>query len=300
MPSLLGLLAALLAAPAARGECERFIVIAMQRSGSRYFVHQLSTHPEIVSDGELFVGWGGEGGRGYADFGPMKKEIEQSFDRHCAIAGTKFAGFKWMTNQGHDERRHAIKKYMLNRGVKLVYLWRRNVLRQLISNLANRRTVGLAHPESREDAAKADVDLELPAGGDLIHALKKIERQRRRVRSYYHPEVKETAVFYEDLIAGSPRYNDSWARVVKFLGAAPHAFEPSAADTVIIHQSRPTLASVRNADEVRATLEAACRNQRDREAHAHVAADILVVCDELQREYGAFPEKPPAAGYVAT
>ena len=95
-------------------------------------------------------------------------------------------------------------------------------------------------------------------------------------------------------------YNDSWARVVKFLGAAPHAFEPSAADTVIIHQSRPTLASVRNADEVRATLEAACRNQRDREAHAHVAADILVVCDELQREYGAFPEAPPAAGYVAT
>jgi hypothetical protein len=36
-------------------ECSTFVIITQQRSGSRYVVDQLSSHPQMLAAGELFI-----------------------------------------------------------------------------------------------------------------------------------------------------------------------------------------------------------------------------------------------------
>ena len=117
------------------GGCRRFIMISMQRSGSRYVTHMLSSHPSVYASGELFA----DAKYRYDRFKEMKFAIEADAAVHCNVKkGQTTVGFKWMSNQGHNELHAPVKSYLLKKDIRLIYLWRRNVLRQLISNRANK------------------------------------------------------------------------------------------------------------------------------------------------------------------
>ena len=129
-------------------------------------------------------------------------------------------GFKWMTNQGHDANHDAAKAYLLKRGMKLIFLWRRNSLRQLISNKVNKALDdGFAHPTDPARVAFArSVAVELQEGERLVRDIRKLEDRRKRVSGYYAPDVDSLTVYYEDVVASSPSFNVSWAKIFDFLG----------------------------------------------------------------------------------
>lgn len=170
---------------------------------------------------------------------------------------------------------------MRRHGTRLVFLWRRNSLRQLLSNLVNKATDGLAHPTGAAVAATRGVRVDVPVGAKLMRHLRDIELKRKRVHGYYR-EANATTVHYEDVIAASPKFASTWRRVAAFLGVAPFAFPRTAAG--VIHQGAPILAPAANAGAVRDTLYAACASHARNASHAHVSADVLAICDELRRD----------------
>ena len=276
---LLAFLVAVCRCGASSRTCRRFVVISMQRSGSHYAIETLKAHPGIGAAGELFA----DGHMQYASgFSASKKVIEDAMKRLCD-RGAEVVGFKWMLNQGHDENRVAIARYFSHHGVKIVYLWRRNSLRQLISNTVNKATEGLAHPSGDALAAVRSTTIVVPTNR-LVRHLKDIESKRRRVRSYYMhlSNVTSITVFYEDLIAASPNFDAAWGRLANFLAVAAFSFPRSAAG--VIHQGAPILAPVANAGDVRATLYAACDAGVAGVAHAHVSPDLLAICADLRVE----------------
>jgi hypothetical protein len=109
----------LLAVPlACAGSCRRFILISMQRSGSNYAIQTLKAHPAIGAAGELFA----DGRMDYgAGFKPSKRVIEAAMAPLC-VGSVETVGFKWMSNQGHDENHAAIASHVRRRLFILVSL----------------------------------------------------------------------------------------------------------------------------------------------------------------------------------
>ena len=63
----------------------------------------------------------------------MHSEINRHMSVACAYHRATTVGFKWMLNQGHDERYDKIKSYFRKSRTKLIFLWRRNEFRRILS-----------------------------------------------------------------------------------------------------------------------------------------------------------------------
>jgi len=294
--------------------CRPFVMISMQRSGSRYVTSTLSTHPEVYSGGELFMNrLRPEAGDAMirASWDDMEAEIASSLGAFCGKRrAVRVVGFKWMTNQGHDAHHARARAYLASANFRVIYLWRRNVLRQFISNFLNKRSEHLAHPKTKKQIqAAAALAFELPTGAKLLHALEAAEVKRSRIEAYYGG-LPSTRVFYEDLVAAAPSYNATWARVTAFLGVSDFTF--SAANSVVLHANGPALDAVLNKDAVRATLYRACANHYEcrhvekfsrpcANATEPVGASLLEICrglrrDEVDEHARAPPKKRRAPG----
>ncbi|CAI7839384.1 unnamed protein product [Closterium sp. NIES-54] len=149
-----------------RGEClckpvHNFVVLSMQRSGSGWFETFLNSHPNISSHGEIFI------------VRPRRENasaVAETLDRVYNLdwsnsaaknSCTSAVGFKWMLNQGAMEFSSDVAEYFKKHHVSVILLIRKNVLRRLISILANaydRKTqlVGVhkSHTHSKEEAEK--------------------------------------------------------------------------------------------------------------------------------------------------
>ena len=82
--------------------CERFVVISQQRSGSTYLVEALDAHPDLGCVDEIFAE---RSGTDTGDWSAVDAKWEDTFSRQCPRGwwAPRAVGFKWMTNQGHDE-----------------------------------------------------------------------------------------------------------------------------------------------------------------------------------------------------
>ncbi|TYI60507.1 hypothetical protein E1A91_D10G109400v1 [Gossypium mustelinum] len=125
-----------------RGECSLnpvrfFAIISMQRSGSGWFETLLNSHINVSSNGEIFS---------VIDRRNNVSNIIQTLERvynldwftsasknECSAA----VGFKWMLNQGLMEHHREIVEYFNHRGISAIFLFRRNLLRRMVSVLAN-------------------------------------------------------------------------------------------------------------------------------------------------------------------
>ncbi|KAK9948879.1 hypothetical protein M0R45_004436 [Rubus argutus] len=125
-----------------RAECAHnpvrfFAILSMQRSGSGWFESLLNSHTNVSSNGEIFS---------VKDRRANISSIVQTLDKvynldwfssasknECSAA----TGFKWMLNQGLMEHHKEIVEYFNRRGVSAIFLFRRNLLRRMVSVLAN-------------------------------------------------------------------------------------------------------------------------------------------------------------------
>ncbi|KAI3465404.1 hypothetical protein Pfo_022067 [Paulownia fortunei] len=115
-----------------------FAIVSMQRSGSGWFETLLNSHINLSSNGEIF---GAQNRRNNVSV--IFKTLDKVYNLDWFSSASKnecsaAVGFKWMLNQGLMEHHGEIAGYFNRRGVSIIFLFRRNLLRRMISLLANK------------------------------------------------------------------------------------------------------------------------------------------------------------------
>ncbi|EPS66851.1 hypothetical protein M569_07926 [Genlisea aurea] len=125
-----------------RGECScnpvrYFAILSTQRSGSGWFETLLNSHVNISSNGEIFSV---KPRRSNAT--TILRTLDRVYNLELRTSAAKnectaAVGLKWMLNQGLMQHHDEILDYFKSRGVSLIFLFRRNLLRRMISIQAN-------------------------------------------------------------------------------------------------------------------------------------------------------------------
>lgn len=192
-----------------------FTIISMQRSGSGWFETLLNSHVNVSSNGEIFSVW---------DRRKNISSILQTLDRvynldwfssasknECSAA----VGFKWMLNQGLMGHHNEILEYLNRRGVSVVFLFRRNLLRRMVSVLANSydRHAKLlngthkSHVHSPEEADTLSTYKPTINSTSLIDDLKEVEATVAKALAFYNT-TRHIVLYYEDLIKDRTKLKD--------------------------------------------------------------------------------------------
>lgn len=253
--------------------CDRFIVLSQQRSGSGFVVDVLNSHPEMACADEIFTS---AKGIDRGDWDEMEQAMDATFESLCSgfFSRPKAVGFKWMMNQGHALQHDKFRAYALARpGVKLVYLFRRNLLRREISHRVNTAVGGhrLAHPSTEEVVAKVrSAKTTVPIDEKLIKTFVARLEERATVVEWYEG-IPSIYVGYEDLAA--PHHDAAaWGRLWHFLGVTPSETDTS---LKVIHNDRPILEAVENAPAVYDTMRWACNRLPDLDVGGGACTEVL-------------------------
>ncbi|XP_060193237.1 uncharacterized protein LOC132622618 isoform X3 [Lycium barbarum] len=195
-----------------RAECDcnpvrLFAILSMQRSGSGWFETLLNSHMNVSSNGEIFSV---KDRRQNASSILRTLETVYNLDvftsaskNHCSAA----VGFKWMLNQGLIQHRKEIAEYFNKKGVSVIFLFRRNLLRRMVSVLSNSydRYAKLlngthkSHVHSHEEAGtlakyKPEINTTL-----LITDLKRMEVAATEALEYFN-STRHMILYYEDIV----------------------------------------------------------------------------------------------------
>ncbi|KAE8715713.1 P-loop containing nucleoside triphosphate hydrolases superfamily protein isoform 4 [Hibiscus syriacus] len=125
-----------------RGECTQnlvrfFVILSIQRSGSGWFETLLNSHVNVSSNGEIFSVM-----ERRKNISTIIQTLEKVYNLDWLNSASKnecsaAVGFKWMLNQGLMVHHEEIVEYFKQRGVAAIFLFRRNLLRRMVSVLAN-------------------------------------------------------------------------------------------------------------------------------------------------------------------
>ncbi|XP_075652792.1 uncharacterized protein LOC142623286 [Castanea sativa] len=203
-----------------RAECKHnpvqfFAIVSMQRSGSGWFETLLNSHVNVSSNGEIFS---------VKDRRNNISSIIQTLDKvynldwfssasknQCSAA----VGFKWMLNQGLMEHHKEIAEYFNRKGVSAIFLFRRNLLRRMVSLLANSydqyaKLLNGTHkshvhtPEEADILSKYKPSINSTA---LITQLKDMEVITAKALEYFN-STRHIILYYEDLIMNHTKLKD--------------------------------------------------------------------------------------------
>ncbi|XP_024365926.1 uncharacterized protein [Physcomitrium patens] len=241
-----------------RNECtctpvHYFVILSMQRSGSGWFETLLNNHPNISSHGEIFSV------RERRDnFSSIARNMDKVFNLDWLNSASKnectaAVGFKWMLNQGPMEYNREVLDYFERMGVSVILLLRRNVLKRLISIMANsydQRAKILngthkSHVHSVEEALKLAEYRPVIDVNHLPENLQRVEKMASDAQRLFN-KTRSRLVYYEDLVMDSQRLTE----IQTFLGVPPRKLE---SQQVKIH-TRPLREQIQNWDEVLARL----------------------------------------------
>ncbi|XP_048233250.1 uncharacterized protein LOC8260596 isoform X2 [Ricinus communis] len=209
-----------------RSECVHnpvryFAILSMQRSGSGWFETLLNSHVNVSSNGEIFSVLDRR-----RNSSSIIKTLEKVYNLDWFTSASKnecsaAVGFKWMLNQGLMEHHEAIVEYFNSRGVSAIFLFRRNLLRRMVSVLANSydRYAKLlngthkSHVHSTEEAETLSRYKPIINSTLLISDLKEVEITAARALEYFN-STRHIILYYEDLIKNNTKLKD----VQEFLG----------------------------------------------------------------------------------
>lgn len=226
-----------------------FAILSMQRSGSGWFETLLNSHPNISSHGEIF-----SVKERRQNFSTISQTLDSVYNLDWVSSAAKnqctaAVGFKWMLNQGAMEYNRVVVEYFRRRGVSVILLFRRNLLRRLISVLANaydRNAKQLNGTHKSHVHSKQEADL-LAAYKPLINVtylktnLQRVEEVTQDAVKFFN-STRHLILYYEDLIKDQRRMKE----VEEFLKVPPHKLE---SHQVKIH-TQPLSEQIENRDEV--------------------------------------------------
>lgn len=230
-----------------------FAIVSMQRSGSGWFETFLNSHGNVSSNGEIFSVMERRN-----NVSSILSTLDQVFNMDWFTSASKnqcsaAIGFKWMLNQGLMEYHKEIVEYFNDKGVSVIFLFRKNHLRRMVSVLANSydrnakllNGIHKSHVHSRQEADtlagyKPTINLI-----SLMMDLKQMESMVLDALDYFR-STRHMVLYYEDLLKNRTKLMD----VQKFL-ALPQMELTSR--QVKIHKG-PLSEHVKNWDDVKRTL----------------------------------------------
>ncbi|GAB4848958.1 hypothetical protein Ancab_003772 [Ancistrocladus abbreviatus] len=243
-----------------RSECagnpvQFFAIVSMQRSGSGWFETLLNSHVNVSSNGEIFSVRDRR-----ANVSSIFRTLDKVYNLDWLSSASKSecsaaVGLKWMLNQGLMEYHKEILDYFNKRGVSLIFLFRRNLLRRMVSALANSydRHAKLlngthkSHVHSPEEADTLSKYKPFINSTSLISELQQMELTATKVLEYFN-STRHIILYYEDLVKNCTKLVD----VQDFLDL-PHMNLTSR--QVKIHKG-PLREHISNWDDVNRTLSA--------------------------------------------
>lgn len=232
-----------------------FVVLSMQRSGSGWLETLLNNHPNITSYGEVFS----KAPQRRANFSAVAATMDKVFNLDWQNSAAKnectaAVGFKWMLNQGPMQYHTEVRDYFESMGVSVILLLRRNLLKRLISILANEydrlskplNGTHKAHVHSVEEALKLAEYKPVIDVKHLLNDLERVDNTTDDAQRFFN-STRIRVVYYEDLVVNPKRLIE----IQNFLGVPPRKLE---SQHVKIH-TQPLSERIQNWDEVLACLK---------------------------------------------
>lgn len=203
-----------------RGECRcnhvrYFAILSTQRSGSGWFETLLNSHLNISSNGEIF------------SVKPRRRNISTIIETLDNIYNldwmtsasknecTAAVGLKWMLNQGLMQHHEEIVNYFNTKGVSAIFLFRRNLLRRMVSILANSydqnvKLVNGTHKSHVHSTYEAEILARYKPvinTTTLIPNLKQVEDMTNNALEYFK-STRHIILYYEDIIKNRTKLID--------------------------------------------------------------------------------------------
>ncbi|GMP38208.1 hypothetical protein CsSME_00009541 [Camellia sinensis var. sinensis] len=203
-----------------RDECKcnpvrYFAILSTQRSGSGWFETLLNSHINVSSNGEIFSVKVRR-----SNISTIVETLDKIYNLDWLTSASKnectaAVGLKWMLNQGLMQHHEEIVEYFNTKGVSLIFLFRRNLLRRMISILANSYDQNAkplngthkSHVHSSHEAEilasyKPTIDTTL-----LIPNLRQVEEMTAKALEYFK-STQHIILYYEDIIKNSTKLKD--------------------------------------------------------------------------------------------
>ncbi|KAE9597254.1 hypothetical protein Lal_00007539 [Lupinus albus] len=203
-----------------RGECtcnpvRYFAILSMQRSGSGWFETFLNSHANVSSNGEIFsvkvrrsnMSTIGE----TLDMIYRLDWVSSASKNECTAA----VGLKWMLNQGLMQNHEQIAEYFRIHGVSIIFLFRRNLLRRMISVLANEydrnaKLLNGTHKSHTHSAKEAEILAKYKPKINatlLIQNLRQVNDTTTKALEYFK-SIRHIILYYEDVVKNHTKLLD--------------------------------------------------------------------------------------------
>ncbi|CAL1380614.1 unnamed protein product [Linum trigynum] len=192
-----------------------FAIVSTQRSGSGWFETLLNSHVNVSSNGEIFSVLDRRRNVS-AIVGTLNRVynldwFSSASKNECSAA----VGFKWMLNQGVMEHHEEIVEYLNRRDVSVIFLFRRNLLRRMVSLLANSydkyakllNGTHKSHVHTTEEAETLSKYKPILNSTLLISDLRQAEILVAKALEYYNT-TRHMVVYYEDLVNNSKKLEE--------------------------------------------------------------------------------------------
>lgn len=192
-----------------------FAILSMQRSGSGWFETLLNSHKNVSSNGEIF-----SFKERRDNISSITRTLDKVYNLDWFTSASKnectaAVGFKWMFNQGLMKHHKEIAEYFNNRGVSVIFLLRRNLLRRMVSTLANSydRYAKLlngthkSHVHSVEEADALSKYKPTINSTSLMNDLQQMELSASKAIEYFSC-TRHIVLYYEDLIKNHTKLKD--------------------------------------------------------------------------------------------
>jgi len=187
-----------------------FVVVSMQRSGSGLLISKLNSHQKITAEGEIFN----------KNSAPPWTYMNEYWKKHKLKHKDGISGFKFMLTHSSREFRSDIYK---QKGVKKVFLKRRNVVKRYVSLLKskksrvynwNEKNYTNASAKQREIAFKTQVEIDV---ANMLKHIKIIDDlYDTAIGMVKKAKAPYSLVYYEDLVG--PKGEQALEQLQKFLG----------------------------------------------------------------------------------
>ncbi|KAM7470671.1 hypothetical protein LguiA_008854 [Lonicera macranthoides] len=192
-----------------------FAILSTQRSGSGWFETLLNSHINVSSNGEIFSVKVRR-----SNFSTIVETLDNIYNLDMFTSASKnectaAVGLKWMLNQGLMQHHEEIVEYLKTKGVSAIFLFRRNLLRRMVSMLANSydQNVKLlngthkSHVHSSHEAEilasyKPVINTTL-----LIPHLRQVEEMVTKALEYFK-STRHIVLYYEDIVKNRTKLMD--------------------------------------------------------------------------------------------
>ncbi|KAL9263095.1 hypothetical protein AKJ16_DCAP18872 [Drosera capensis] len=195
--------------------------LARHRSGSGWFETLLNSHVNVSSNGEIF-----SVKERRSNISSIIRTLDRVYSLDWISSASKnecsaAVGFKWMLNQGLMQHPEELSKYFDEKGVSLIFLFRRNLLHRMVSLLANSYDSQAkllngkhkSHVHTLEEAEKLSAYKPFINQTTLISQLQQMESVSAKALESFN-NTRHLVLYYEDLVRNYTKLVD----VQDFLG----------------------------------------------------------------------------------